>query len=59
MSDRGDCETLKSISLPLAGDTTLTMPTGYQACDIPERYELEEFVIEGGVLTITGPSEAT
>lgn len=56
---RGDCDVLKGIALPLAGDTALSMATGYQACDIPEPGELEEFVIEGGVLTLTGPSTAT
>lgn len=57
---RGDCDELKSIALPLSGDTTITL-SGDQVCDLPEtdpdeQEILELLVIEGGTLTLTGPS---
>lgn len=61
---RGDCEELKAISLPLTEDVTVTLSSNNQSCIIPEEEPgeglvLDEFVIDGGSLTLTGPSTAT
>ncbi|CAM9983115.1 unnamed protein product, partial [Ectocarpus fasciculatus] len=53
---RADCDDLRSLlSSPLSGDTTLEL-TGDTDCPILEDNELEEFAVEGGTLTLTGPS---
>ena len=47
---------MQNLSLPLSGDTTLELSSAAIDCDILEDNELEEFIIEGGTLTLTGPS---
>ena len=53
---RAECDDLLNLSLPLAGDTTLKLSSAAIDCTILEDNELEEFVVEGGTLTLTGPS---
>ena len=53
---RAGCDDLLNLSLPLAGDTTLELSSAAIDCTILEDNELEEFVVEGGTLTLTGPS---
>ncbi|CAB1096580.1 unnamed protein product [Ectocarpus sp. CCAP 1310/34] len=53
---RASCDDLRSaLSSPLTGDTTLEL-SGDADCPILEDNELEEFTVEGGTLTLTGPS---
>lgn len=40
----------------MSGDTTIKFPSGTVDCPILDDNELEEFIIEGGVLTLTGAS---
>ncbi|CAM9132500.1 unnamed protein product [Ectocarpus sp. 6 AP-2014] len=55
-SVRASCDDLRStLSSPLTGDTTLEL-FGDADCPILEDNELEEFTVEGGTLTLTGPS---
>ncbi|CAM9940314.1 unnamed protein product, partial [Laminaria digitata] len=44
------------LSLPLSGDTTLELSSAAIDCTILEDNELEEFIVEGGTLTLAGPS---
>ncbi|CAM9376311.1 unnamed protein product, partial [Laminaria digitata] len=53
---RTECDDLLNLSLPLSGDTTLELSSNAIDCAILEDGELEEFIIEGGTLTLTGPS---
>lgn len=53
---RADCDQFKSLSVPLAGDTTLELSSAAVDCPILEDNVLEEFVIQGGTLTVTGLS---
>lgn len=53
---RAECDDLLNLSLPLSGDTTLKLSSAAVDCTILEDNELEEFVIEGGTLTLTGAS---
>ena len=53
---RAECDDLRSaLSSPLSGDTTLELP-GDTDCPILDNGDLEEFVVDGGTLTLTGPS---
>ena len=53
---RAECDDLRNaLSSPLSGDTTLELP-GDTNCPFVERGEMEEFVVDGGTLTLTGPS---
>lgn len=56
---RAECEDLQNLSLPLSGDTTLELSSAAIDCAIVDVDQLEEFVIEGGTLTLTGPSTTT
>lgn len=53
---RAECDDLLNLSLPLSGDTTLKLSSAAVDCTILADNELEEFVIEGGTLTLTGAS---
>lgn len=53
---RAECDELQNLSLPLSGDTTLELSSDAVDCAILEDNELEEFIIEGGTLTLTGTS---
>ncbi|CAM9699224.1 unnamed protein product, partial [Laminaria digitata] len=53
---RAECDDLLNLSLPLSGDTTLELSSAAMDCTILEDNQLEEFIIEGGTLTLTGPS---
>jgi len=53
---RAECDDLRNaLSSPLSGDITLNLP-GDTNCPFLEDGELEEFVVDGGTLTLTGPS---
>jgi len=53
---RAECDDLRSVlSSPLSGDTTLEL-SGDADCPILADNELEEFFVQGGTLTLTGPS---
>ncbi|CAN0007449.1 unnamed protein product [Scytosiphon promiscuus] len=53
---RADCDDLRSaLSSALSGDTTLDL-SGDVDCPILDNNLLEEFVVDGGTLTLTGPS---
>ena len=54
--ERAECEDLQNLSLPLSGDTTLELSSAAIDCAILEDDLLEEFIIEGGTLTLIGPS---
>ena len=47
---------MQNLSLPLSGDTTLELSSVAIDCAILEYDLLEEFIIEGGTLTLIGPS---
>lgn len=53
---RAECDDLMNLSLPLSGDTTLELSSAAIECPILADNELEEFIIDGGTLTLTGPS---
>lgn len=54
MIRRADCDELKAIPLPLTGDLTVTLTEANAPCDNIGEGLLEDFVIEGGELTLTG-----
>ena len=53
---RAQCDELLNITLPLSGDTTVVLSNDAINCTILEDNDLEEFIIEGGTLTLTGYS---
>ena len=57
--DRAACDELQNLPLPLSEDSILVLSSDAIDCAVVEDDQLEEFVIEGGTLTLTGPSTTT